>query len=223
VLLAGTRAVQKRGAVFWLPVAESGRHSRPGTPNLVGMPQGKLPRPPAAASQIFMAGPRAVGQCITVTTNTTTIAALSKDRMASGTSSLRSFIATPRFQCLTGRRSRPLWFDGGKKKIRYSAMCGALATAKNPFFDHETSFGYVRWPPRWWVVGSACDVCVLVSAPRGRVSEARILCYRSGCTIGSAPDGDRLGRFGGSRRTRSSERNRGSPLAPEPASDKNES
>jgi hypothetical protein len=76
-----------------------------------------------------------------VRTNTSTIAALIEHMTASGTMSLWCCITTPRFRRRTGRRSRPIRFDSEKKKIRYSAMCGAFATVKNPFFNRETDLG----------------------------------------------------------------------------------
>jgi hypothetical protein len=48
----------------------------------------------------FMAGARAASQCMTVTANTTMIAALSEPMMARGTSSLRYVITAPRFERL---------------------------------------------------------------------------------------------------------------------------
>jgi hypothetical protein len=59
----------------------------------------------------------AVGfQCITVTANTTIMAALREPMTANGRSSLRYCIATPTFSVRLQRRSAPFWFDNQKKK-----------------------------------------------------------------------------------------------------------
>jgi hypothetical protein len=55
-------------------------------------------------------------QCITVTANTTMMAALREPITANGRSSLRYCIATPHLVFALQRRSAPFWFDNQKKK-----------------------------------------------------------------------------------------------------------
>jgi hypothetical protein len=67
-------------------------------------------------------------QCITVTANTTMMAALREPMTANGRSSLRYSIATPSFRVRLQRRSAPFWFDNRKKKSCCICQGGILGS-----------------------------------------------------------------------------------------------